>query len=76
MINQDDTKHLHIKACIQCGAEYSDEKFFPFCSQRCRNIDLYHWLHEDYVLPGERKKIECDINDTGQKIKNNLYDVE
>jgi len=25
----------------------------PFCSQRCRLIDLYRWLDEKYLFPGE-----------------------
>jgi endogenous inhibitor of DNA gyrase (YacG/DUF329 family) len=26
---------------------------FPFCSPRCRLIDLGRWLGERYALPGE-----------------------
>jgi endogenous inhibitor of DNA gyrase (YacG/DUF329 family) len=29
--------------------EYPD---FPFCSRRCRIIDLGRWLGEEYRLPG------------------------
>lgn len=29
--------------------EYPD---YPFCSQRCRIIDLGRWLNEDYQIPG------------------------
>jgi endogenous inhibitor of DNA gyrase (YacG/DUF329 family) len=25
----------------------------PFCSKRCRELDLKGWLDEDYVVPGE-----------------------
>lgn len=25
----------------------------PFCSERCRLIDLGHWLHEEYGIPVE-----------------------
>jgi endogenous inhibitor of DNA gyrase (YacG/DUF329 family) len=25
---------------------------FPFCSPRCRLIDLGRWLREDYRIPG------------------------
>ena len=27
------------------------EKNFPFCSDRCRWVDLGHWLDEDYRIP-------------------------
>lgn len=26
----------------------------PFCSERCRLIDLGNWASEKYVVPGER----------------------
>ncbi len=26
---------------------------FPFCSRRCRSIDLGRWLDEEYRLPAE-----------------------
>lgn len=26
---------------------------FPFCSERCRLIDLGQWADEKYVIPGE-----------------------
>jgi len=27
---------------------------FPFCSDRCRLLDLGKWLGEDYRIPGPR----------------------
>ncbi len=26
----------------------------PFCSPRCKLLDLGHWLGEEYRIPGER----------------------
>ncbi len=43
-----------IVTCPQCGAksEYSSENAFrPFCSQRCRLIDLGQWATESYRIP-------------------------
>lgn len=40
--------------CPHCGreAEYSSEnKFRPFCSERCRLIDLGAWADEAYRVP-------------------------
>jgi endogenous inhibitor of DNA gyrase (YacG/DUF329 family) len=40
--------------CPRCGAEaiYSPEnKWRPFCSERCRMIDLGKWAAEDYRAP-------------------------
>jgi len=38
--------------CPQCG-KATDEKFRPFCTQRCQRLDLGKWLNESYVIPGE-----------------------
>nr|BFD60858.1 DNA gyrase inhibitor YacG [Bdellovibrio sp. CKG001]BFD64271.1 DNA gyrase inhibitor YacG [Bdellovibrio sp. HM001] len=40
--------------CPQCGrlALYSTENpFRPFCSERCRLIDLGEWASESYRIP-------------------------
>ncbi|ASD62527.1 DNA gyrase inhibitor YacG [Bdellovibrio bacteriovorus] len=40
--------------CPQCGrlALYSNENpFRPFCSERCRLIDLGEWASESYRIP-------------------------
>ena len=41
-------------SCPQCGtaAPYSPENSFrPFCSERCKMIDLGRWAAEDYRIP-------------------------
>lgn len=41
-------------SCPQCGrpAVYgADNPFRPFCSERCRLIDLGQWATESYRLP-------------------------
>lgn len=38
--------------CPIC-AKTSDEKYRPFCSRRCADIDLGRWLTGSYVIPGE-----------------------
>jgi len=45
-----------IVKCPQCGkpAEYSPEnRYRPFCSQRCRLIDLGEWASEGYQIAAE-----------------------
>lgn len=42
--------------CPQCGraVEWSeDSPFRPFCSERCRLIDLGEWFDEGHAIPGE-----------------------
>ena len=37
--------------CPICKKEVSpDDAFFPFCSERCRIIDLGNWASEKYVI--------------------------
>lgn len=41
--------------CPQCGGEalYSPENpWRPFCSERCRQIDLGAWANESYRIAG------------------------
>ncbi|MGV3741221.1 MAG: DNA gyrase inhibitor YacG [Burkholderiaceae bacterium] len=43
--------------CPTCGkkVEWSDKNpFRPFCSQRCKQIDLGAWAEEKYVIPGSQ----------------------
>ncbi len=37
--------------CVICKKEIESKEFIPFCSSRCRNIDLNRWLEEVYVVP-------------------------
>jgi endogenous inhibitor of DNA gyrase (YacG/DUF329 family) len=37
--------------CPICGKEVKlDDPFMPFCSDRCRIIDLGNWATEKYVI--------------------------
>ncbi|MCL2625654.1 MAG: DNA gyrase inhibitor YacG [Cystobacterineae bacterium] len=37
--------------CVQCGqAMVSPSAEHPFCSPRCKAIDLYRWLDEGYRI--------------------------
>lgn len=38
-------------ACPICNKP-SAEKYRPFCSKRCADIDLGRWLKGSYVIPG------------------------
>jgi len=48
--------------CPNCKklTEYSTSNAFrPFCSQRCKMIDLGDWANENYKIP-DNKPIEAD----------------
>jgi endogenous inhibitor of DNA gyrase (YacG/DUF329 family) len=41
--------------CPTCGKKVEwieANKYRPFCSQRCKQIDLGAWAEEKYVIPG------------------------
>jgi len=43
-------------ACPNCGkpVEWSPgSRWRPFCSERCRLIDLGQWFGEEHAIPGE-----------------------
>lgn len=40
------------RPCPICGKP-SVQRYKPFCSARCADIDLGRWLKGSYVVPGE-----------------------
>lgn len=38
------------RPCPVCG-KLSAEKFHPFCSRRCADVDLNRWLSGSYAVP-------------------------
>jgi hypothetical protein len=43
-----------VVACPQCGKEVvwnGENRYRPFCSERCKMIDLGQWANEDYRIP-------------------------
>ena len=38
------------RGCPVCGRK-PDPKAAPFCSKRCADVDLGHWLKGDYAIP-------------------------
>ena len=56
--------------CPICKKETTgdDNPFRPFCSERCRLIDLGKWASGDYRIAGEKK----EIPDEGGSEKNKI----
>ena len=44
--------------CPRCGTrrEWSGNPFRPFCSERCKLVDLGGWLTEKNTIPGEESE--------------------
>jgi endogenous inhibitor of DNA gyrase (YacG/DUF329 family) len=47
------------RPCPICGKPRS-ERYDPFCSKRCADVDLHRWLKGSYVIPGANAKPEPD----------------
>jgi endogenous inhibitor of DNA gyrase (YacG/DUF329 family) len=43
-----------ITQCPICRSQVAlGDPHFPFCSDRCREVDLGNWAMEKYTIPGE-----------------------
>ena len=50
-------KKPHVVKCPQCGAPVPwtpESKWRPFCSERCKLIDLGAWASERYCIPTQQ----------------------
>ena len=45
------------KPCPICGKPAADVSR-PFCSERCRDVDLNRWLSNSYAIPGSNEDDE------------------
>jgi endogenous inhibitor of DNA gyrase (YacG/DUF329 family) len=49
--------------CPTCGAKVewiAANRFRPFCSERCKQIDLGAWAEEKYAIPAVNPPDEID----------------
>ena len=57
-MNPDETLEV---ACPTCGKPVpwrSEQRWRPFCSERCKLIDLGDWLAEEHRIPGPPSPID------------------
>jgi uncharacterized protein len=45
------------RPCAICGKP-AEHAFRPFCSSRCRDVDLNRWLSGTYIVPGRDDEAE------------------
>lgn len=69
-------RHL-IEPCPLCGkpAELEDNPHAPFCSERCKIIDLGQWASGKYRVPGEKVAPEKQAGEKEEE-KNNHKDTK
>ena len=72
-------KILKVK-CPQCATEFSyyESEFRPFCTERCKQIDLGHWFQESYVVPSKEvvDEVESENQIENQNEEHNKSDYE
>lgn len=44
---------VKIHKCPICGKETDEEKYRPFCSKRCADVDLGRWFDGSYAVAAE-----------------------
>ena len=49
------------KPCPECGRP-STRDSYPFCSPRCKDLDLNRWLSGRYVIPATEEEAQPDGN--------------
>jgi endogenous inhibitor of DNA gyrase (YacG/DUF329 family) len=44
-----------MRECPTCGkaVDWQNSLFRPFCSERCKLVDLGKWVNEEYRVPGK-----------------------
>jgi hypothetical protein len=47
-------QHPRCPVCRKPAPLRNENRSFPFCSDRCRLVDLAKWLGEEYRVPGPR----------------------
>jgi endogenous inhibitor of DNA gyrase (YacG/DUF329 family) len=47
------------RPCPECGKPSSRDDY-PFCSDRCRTLDLSRWLKGSYAIPVEDDESKAD----------------
>jgi endogenous inhibitor of DNA gyrase (YacG/DUF329 family) len=49
--------------CVYCRVQTVDDRWRPFCSERCRMADLGRWLREDYRVAGQDMDVDPKFRD-------------
>jgi endogenous inhibitor of DNA gyrase (YacG/DUF329 family) len=53
--------------CVYCRERPVDPRFRPFCSERCKLLDLRKWADGDYRVPGEPVEEQRDDDEERER---------
>jgi len=59
---RDESRPAGVKPCPICGKP-SVHASRPFCSERCRDVDLNRWLSGSYAIPARETDAEDDMDE-------------
>ncbi len=54
---------IHCPTCNKKNTWTVENPFRPFCSHRCKLIDLGEWADEKHAIPGDPVNPRADNND-------------
>ncbi len=59
---------IRIILCALCRKQthWENNKFRPFCSERCKMIDLGKWAAGDYAVPAEEDPEDGELPSTDE----------
>ena len=57
------------KSCPICGKPAA-ERFRPFCSGRCKDVDLNRWFKGAYAIPAVESSDDSDEQERDRPAKN------
>lgn len=54
------SKKVECPVCKKAVKPLAENRGFPFCSMRCRQVDLGRWLGEEYRVPDRQVEEQED----------------
>jgi endogenous inhibitor of DNA gyrase (YacG/DUF329 family) len=60
-----------MKRCPTCNkqVQWQDNPFRPFCSERCKLVDLDKWVSDEYRVPGKAVPTEPDEQSESENVE-------
>lgn len=53
--------------CVYCREKPIDPRFRPFCSERCKLLDLGRWVDGNYRVPGDPVEEQRDDDEEPER---------
>ena len=55
-----------VKKCPKCKkrVKWEGNKWRPFCSERCKMVDLGAWVSEDYKIPDQMSEQDVEAGES------------